>query len=145
MINYRGSMNVNIFPDSEYRLIIIATVRLYTKESKNPNNVGLHCKHFYSDNISNTLFSILVEYNYNGATDQTIRKIILNLVYYNAVIMPIKHVSYLISVLFVFYPIFYFIYRFIMSDNFQLSYFPILITLEPMDIEGEVACAVCPT
>ena len=53
-------------------------------------------------------------------------------------IMPIKYLSYLCFIQ-------YFIYRFIMSDNFQLSYFPIFLTLEPMDIEGEAACAVCPT
>ena len=143
MIKYRGSTNVNIFPESESRLIIIATVRLHTKEIKNPNNSGLLCKHFYSETISNTLFPILVEYNYNVATDQIICKTILKCVLkmyapYIAFIMLSKYLSYLCFIQ-------YFIYRFIMSDNFQLSYFPIFLTLEPMDIEGEAAFAVCPT
>ena len=130
-------MNVNIFPKIESRLIIIATVRLYTKEIKNSNNGGLPCKHFYLENILNNLFSILVltnyELNYNVATDQIIRKTILNYVLkvYAPCIafsMPFKYLSYLCFIQ-------YFIYRFIMSDYFSS---------EPMDIEGEAACDVGP-
>ena len=137
MIEYCGRMNINIFPKIESWLIIIATVRLYTKEIKNSNNGRLPCKHFYLENILNNLFSILVltnyELNYNVATDQIIPKTILNYVLnvYAPCIgfsMPFKYLSYLCFIQ-------YFIYRFIMSDYFSS---------EPMDIEGEAACAVGP-
>ena len=133
-------MNVNIFPKITSRFIIIATAWPYTQGIKNSNNVGLPCKHIYFEKVFNILFSILIitndEYNYNVGTDQIIRKTILK--YVLKVYAPCQYLSYLCFNQ-------YFIYRFIMSDNFQLSYFPIFLTLEPMDIEGEAACAVCPT
>ena len=79
--------------------------------------------HFYLEKIFNILFSILIltndEYNYNVATDQIIRKTILNYVlkvYAPCIvfIMPIKYFSYLCFIQ-------YFIYRFIMSDYFLIS------------------------
>ena len=130
-------MNVNIFLKIQSRFINIATARQYTQEIKNSKNGRLPCKHFYLENIFNILLSIFVltndEYNYNVATDQIIRKTILNYVLkvYAPCIafsMPFKYLSYLCFIQ-------YFIYRFIMSDYFSS---------EPMDIEGEAACAVGP-
>ena len=147
MIKYLSSRNVNIFTKIKSRFIIIATVRPYTQEIKNTKNGRLPCKHIYFEKNFNILFLILIlindEYNYNVGTEQIIRKTILKYVLKVyapniAFIMPSNHLSYLCF-------IHYFIYRFIMTDNFQLSYFPIFLTLEPMDIEGEAACAVCPT
>ena len=140
MIKYCGSLNVNvnIFPKIEPRFIIIATPRPYTQGIKNTKNGGLPCKHFDLEKIFNILFSIMgltnYEYNYNVSMDQIIRKTILNYglkVYapYIAFSMPIKYFSYL-------HFLQYFIYRYIMFD-----YFP---TAEPMDIEGEAACAIGP-
>ena len=75
-------MNINIFPKIESRFIIIATARLYTQGIKNSKNGGPPCKHFSFENIFNILFSNIVKpkdgYNYKVATDQIIRKTILN-------------------------------------------------------------------
>ena len=138
MIKYCVGMKVNLFLKIEPRFIIIATTRPYTQGIKNTKNGGLPCKHFYLEKIFNILFLIIVltnyEYYYNVSTDQIIRETILNYglkVYapYIAFSMSIKYFSYL-------HFLQYFIYRYIMSD-----YFP---TVEPMDIEGEAACAVGP-
>ena len=116
-------MNVNIFPKIKSRFIIIATARPYTQGIKNSKNGGLPCKHFSFENIFNILFLNIVlnndEYNYKVATDQIIRKTILNYVLKVyapciAFIMPIKYFSNLCFIQ-------YFIYRFIMSDYFLIS------------------------
>ena len=80
------------------------------------------------------VLSIIDVSNYKFATDQIIRKTILNCVLkihapYIAFSMPIKYLSYL-------HFLHYFIYRSNMSDYYQTS--------EPMDIEGEAVCAVSP-
>ena len=110
-----------------------------------------HCKNgelFWKLTIFEIFFGttyVLVNISINiaqrGTTYQLLLCPAMRLVCLTVRLMPAVYFKYLSYLCF----IHYFIYRFIMSDNFQLSYFPIFITLEPMDIEGEVACAVCPT
>ena len=136
--NFYILFSIHILLNDEYNCIVSTYKIIRIMSSILPFNLQVIQYFIYRFMFINIsiwfVLSIIDVSNYKFATDQIIRKTILNCVLkihapYIAFSMPIKYLSYL-------HFLHYFIYRSNMSDYYQTS--------EPMDIEGEAVCAVSP-